>query len=625
MNVIVFKVKGNKLTRVGGCDPVSGEKNQTKFRFVFDDEDWKGITSATVTQFFDVRYGQNIPFENDKGFGGSLEVSIHDELRGLSGVLWVGLTGYNPKTGATLDCILTAVPVGQGTVVTEIVGTKLYQQLLEFYLNTKKDISEIIEGFKNNMISEDNPVTTELIGDTEVTPEKLDRSYWEKKVIIADYFKDIESLFNAVRCVNDGGSLYVVNINAPVNIGTESLEQITLKGLCYAFGVAFPNGDTIYLSNMTDGSFWKFDRYNEGTELVPVYRIKSHLLDVIRDGSVTPEKLDRKYMERCVTEFGEKITSLAELVEKVGIYINRGGRLGFVSLDIQKSEKDNIVEYGYINGEFMAVGSTRSGCIYLINLANGENWIVGVNSNDTYFASKVDGLELRIETLERGVLRTDVVGEQGAEITLTFEQVDTLNKMFELAAYKDEAVAEVYKGFISAFGLDKYRAMRVLDGSELIEARLSNYWNPATHTGHDWKQANASLDENGNARVDGIPYAYQDRADGNSDRTCYPEFIATESGYEYQVYFEANEGVKVAVDFYNQNVLDAGKRKENWNTADYLDGNGWQDSMGYTWESPADINGLPTKAMRVYFSTNNAGIKKVIVYRRKKVTDYANS
>jgi hypothetical protein len=38
-----------------------------------------------------------------------------------------------------------------------------------------------------------------------------------------------------------------------------------------------------------------------------------------------------------------------------------------------------------------------------------------------------------------------------------------------------------------------------------------------------------------------------------------------------------------------------------------------------------EINGSPTKAMRLYFNKINAGVVEIIIYRRKRVTEDADS
>ena len=308
------------------------------------------------------------------------------------------------------------------------------------------------------------------------------------------------------------------------------------------------------------------------------------------EGVVTPEMLDRDYWQMLarvpVRSYGDLDSIISEKDSFNSIY-----RVEFTGLSAIKK----IIG----EGSFVAIVRYDKSGLFLLNIDNGESWIYKAGSNE-------------LISPDRERLKS------GAEVTLTAEQVYALDKMFELAAYKDEAVAEVYKGFVSAFGLDKYREMRLLDGSELISAGLSNYWNPAEAPEHDWKQAGASLEADGKPLTDGIPYAYQQREDGSSTRTIYPDYdITAEGGYSYQIYFEANEGVKLALEFYNQNVLDAYANSENWSTSDFKDGYGWQDSMGYEWVPPAEINGSPIKAMRLNFNSGNAGVKKVIIYRKK--------
>ena len=475
------------------------------------------------------------------------------------------------------------------------------------YIKNSEDGTETVS-FKPERLTvttdkiSDGSVKTDAIADDAVTPGKLDRGYWEKTAIISDYVKTCEELFERVGFVNSGGTLCVVNVDVSVNVGETEAVVALVKGICYGFGVKYVNGDTVYLSNMTDGSFWKIDRLNEGTELVPVYKVNATRLDVIKEGAVTPDKLDRKYLERCVTEYGEQITSLSELVNKVGRFVNRGGHLGFVKLDI--TDVENINGQGYISGEFMAIGSLKSGYVYLVNLSNGDNWTVDAGNDGSYFANKDDGLTPRVEFLEESTLRAESVEEKGAEITLTVDQVYALDKMFELAAYKDEAVAEVYRGFVSAFGLDKYRTMRVIDGSKTVPYGMTVYADASTYKSTWYSE---------------MPYTYL-RTDANVNRTCYPYFdIPAEGGYSYQIYFEANEGVKISTEFYNKNALEAFANNENINAADTKSGYGWQDSMGFEWTPPEEVNGSPVKAFRMSFNSGDAGVRKIVVYRKKVV------
>ena len=190
-------------------------------------------------------------------------------------------------------------------------------------------------------------------------------------------------------------------MNTTVNISEDDVELANINGFCYAVGVKFVNGDTVYLLNVTDGTQWKINRYNEGSELVPVYKLQCFRLGV-SDGTITPEKLDRKYLERCVTEYGETISTFAELFDKVG-RINRGGSVGFVKLYVSDNENDTVQNYGYINGDFMAVGTPTNSDICLIDLRNGENWTVTENDEGKYIAYKVDLLTPRVDYLTNAV------------------------------------------------------------------------------------------------------------------------------------------------------------------------------------------------------------------------------
>ena len=146
----------------------------------------------------------------------------------------------------------------------------------------------------------------------------------------------------------------------------------------------------------------------------------------VADNTVTPEKLDRKYYERCVTEYGETVNSFAQLFEKVG-RINRGGKLGFIKLDVSDNDNDSVLNYGYISGDFMAVGTPTNSDICLINLRSGENWTVTKNDEEKYSAYKVDALTPRVVQLEENA-RITVLGEINSlsELTARYFSKDIL-------------------------------------------------------------------------------------------------------------------------------------------------------------------------------------------------------
>lgn len=237
------------------------------------------------------------------------------------------------------------------------------------------------------------------VGDKSITPQKLDRPYWERKTAIDTQVDKVEDLFDAAGFLNSGGSIAFLNVNLTVNIGDDKVELAKINGYCYAVGVKFVSGDTVYLINVTDGTKWKINRYNEGDEYVPLYRLECMRLG-LAESSVTPAELDRTYLEKCVTQYGEVITSFRDLANKVG-YINRGGNLGFVKLLVSNSENDTVNNYGYIDGEFIAVGSPSGRNVYLLNISNGETWTVSAKDDGTYYAYKVDVLTPRIENLEK--------------------------------------------------------------------------------------------------------------------------------------------------------------------------------------------------------------------------------
>lgn len=126
----------------------------------------------------------------------------------------------------------------------------------------------------------------------------LDKDYWEKSVT-TEQITGAETLFNIVGLANGDGTISFVN----VRIYVADLDT-TIEGFCYAIGVGFKTGDTVYLINVTDGSMWKINRYNEGDEFVILYKFHYEKLSTdfsdIPDGSIADEKLENKYWKRNV-------------------------------------------------------------------------------------------------------------------------------------------------------------------------------------------------------------------------------------------------------------------------------------------------------------------------------------
>lgn len=201
------------------------------------------------------------------------------------------------------------------------------------------------------------------------------------------------------------------------------------------------------------------------------------------------------------------------------------------------------------------------------------------------------------------------IGDKGATITLTLDQVCALDRLFEKAAYKDDTISADYNAFVTAFGLDQYRVMRVIDGNEILPCGLSYAYNATT--------ADPNLQP-----YNGIPYTRIEQPGANpTNRSCYPYFdIPAEGGYMYQIHYEAdNPEVLLAVEFYTQRALDYIENNLEFYANNYIDGIGWQSSMGYEWVPPAEKEGSPIKCMRLNFNSANAGIKKVIIYRKKVI------
>lgn len=348
MNTIIFKVTGNRMTRVGGFDPVSGEKNYTEFRFEFDQE-WYGVQSVTVTMFFDVRNPVNV--HADLNEDGVATCKIGEELRNKSGVMWVGVCGFNIRTQSTIDCYLTPVPIGEGTKVTEVATTALYQQIVEY-------IGSIEEKFPLTTKNiQDLAVTREKIAVGAVGPKQLDRDYLEKAV----YSAGIESyvgLFNAITPINNGGTIVFANVNLNTGAGY-------ITGWCDVLGVKTDTGVKIYLRSLNTDLCWSVYK-PDGVEQYVAYKI-------------TIDSLKKSY-----TAKGSEITSFEELRDTVG-FMDRGGTVGVVRLDIQKDG------YQSVAGDFLAVGFNE--VINLMALNKTEHWSISGIGTDALKVEKADVVE----------------------------------------------------------------------------------------------------------------------------------------------------------------------------------------------------------------------------------------
>ena len=238
--------------------------------------------------------------------------------------------------------------------------------------------------------------STVVLANASVTPEKLSQQYWIKK-LYSNALSDYASLFNSIKPVDDGGSICCANLDIQTGAGH-------IYGYCEVFGVTRSTGNIcMYITNVSDGSFWYIVKEKDA-EQYTAYRSS-----------------DIRYLKKCCTGLGETITSFSELFDKVG-YISMSGAIGIVKLSVSDSDSDTITSYGYIDGEFLAVGSPThtSGIVYLRNLGSGAHWTVKSMGDGKYLATKVDALAPRVELLE-----------QNAKLTC----INVFNGISEMQAY----------------------------------------------------------------------------------------------------------------------------------------------------------------------------------------------
>ena len=231
-----------------------------------------------------------------------------------------------------------------------------------------------IEKFSNNTY---RAVNNTRIPDGALTPDNVNRPYWEKKI----FTKAIDSytgLFGSILPIDSGGSICIARLNIITGAGH-------LSGYCEIVAVLEDTGTRMYITNLDDGSFWE------------IFKEKD------KETFASFHNEDTRYLAKSSTNLGEVIEDFDTLFQRVG-YISMGGTVGFVKILVSDKDKVTVTgNDGVLDGEFMAVGSPTftDKTIYLRNLFNGECWTVVHNGDGSYLATKIDGLTPRVEHLEK--------------------------------------------------------------------------------------------------------------------------------------------------------------------------------------------------------------------------------
>ena len=381
MNTIIFKVTGNRMTRVGGYDPVSGEKKYTEFRFEFDYE-WNGVRSITVTMFFDVREPQNIVVDVENGVA---VCNIEEELRNKSGILWVGVSGYDTVSGATLDCYLTALPVGEGTKVTEVATTLLYQQIVELVgrIETKLPVSTLyIQDLAVTTAKlADGAVTGEKVKENTLTPDKFDREYWEhlNRSTINTY-ADLDNIIATDTKLNTAFTVMFT--------GLSPIKSVVGEGTFFV--LKSNTSESLLLINVDNGEMWSYTQgANEVTRASVTKEDLAVTTEKLADGAVTgekvkentltPDKFDREYWEKKV--YTKVIDSYTGLFSSI-VPINSGGSICIANLNI-------ITGAGRLSGycEIVAVLEDTGTGMYITDLGDGSCWRIFKEKDKEVFSA----------------------------------------------------------------------------------------------------------------------------------------------------------------------------------------------------------------------------------------------
>ncbi|MGN0452899.1 MAG: hypothetical protein ACI4GZ_03760 [Ruminococcus sp.] len=197
--------------------------------------------------------------------------------------------------------------------------------------------------------------------------------------------------------------------------------------------------------------------------------------------------------------------------------------------------------------------------------------------------------------------KLDAQIDSGAYITLNFDQINTLNRLFERVAFVDDSAAEAHNDFKAAFGLDGYEFDRCLTGEDFCEGfGTSSYY---------------KYDDN--AFENAGPYTRT-----RDNRTICPLFFECLPDYAYKVVWIAdNADALCAFERYTEGAYEQIQNKQNFKENLAVTGGGWKTS-GFEWLPYKDVYGdtpdnTPICCARLMFDSAAVGLKKMIVYRRK--------
>lgn len=182
---------------------------------------------------------------------------------------------------------------------------------------------------------------------------------------------------------------------------------------------------------------------------------------------------------------------------------------------------------------------------------------------------------------------------------LSNTQVDALDRLFEMAVYKDESIREAYNDFVVAFGLDTFRVQREFTIDELFPCGLS-YLREANITG-------AVMSE----------YGYYTKQGTNRYSYIYFD-IPCKYGYTYKFDFETTQSTdNIAIELYNEYALNQVEAEGDYRSADHKEYN-WIGNGGEV-TPPELINGFAPAGLRFVFNTGTPGVSKITISKKKVV------